>query len=288
MQKFKGFFALLFAGIIYSFNDICIRILGSSLSGYQQVTLRSLVGLILVTAIIIVRREKLHFAKTKKIIFLLYIIFFPIVFIFFNLSILLTKIADAVFSFSIGSLLFSLIVEKFLYKEKPDRIKILATFLTIIGLCFFTFPLSKINIGFALGLSSGIIYTFINALARHVHEKTNPTLPVLFQLIGGTFLGSAATALAGQSLFPPMSIFNLIILLVTGVTITLVTYLVLIGFKNFDLNLGTIVISSELFFAPLLAFLMFNEYLTSMEVLGGICIALAIIIPHLRGRENFR
>jgi drug/metabolite transporter (DMT)-like permease len=280
MDKTKGFFALLFAAIIYTFNDVCIRILGSSMSGYQQVTLRSLIGLIFVCSIIFFQRKNIHLLKTPKRILLLYTICFPIVFLFFNLSILITKIANTVFSFTIGSLLFSLFLEKFIYKEKTTKTKVISTIFAIVGLCFFTFPLSRINLGFILGIGSGVIYTFINILVRHAHHKTNAQVLVAFQLLGGSLIGGLATLFVGQTLFPVISFLNLFILIFTGITIALVTYLVIVGFKNFDLNLGTIIVSSELFLAPLFAFFLFKESLTILELIGGLCIAIAIIFPH--------
>ncbi len=282
MDRLKGFFALLLAGIIYSFNDVCIRILGSQLSGYQQVTLRSFIGFVIILIFIFFQKKNINVHKTQKRILLLYFFCFPIVFILFNLSILLTKIANTVFSFTIGTLIFSLIIEGFFYKEKLSREKIISTTLTIIGLCFLTFPLSQVNLGFIYGFAAGIVYTFINTLVRHSHQKTNPNVLVGFQLFGGTLIGGAATFIVGQSLFPDLSLLNLILIIITGGTIALVTYLTIVGFKNFDLNLGTIVISSELFFAPLFAFILFKESLTLLEIVGGVCIALAIIIPHAK------
>jgi drug/metabolite transporter (DMT)-like permease len=65
-----------------------------------------------------------------------------------------------------------------------------------------------------------------------------------------------------------------------------VSFLTLIGFQNFDLNLGTIIISSELIFAPIFAALAFHEYPSANEIFGGLFIALSIILSNLPGKSS--
>jgi drug/metabolite transporter (DMT)-like permease len=50
------------------------------------------------------------------------------------------------------------------------------------------------------------------------------------------------------------------------------------GFQHFDLNLGAIVLSSELFFTILFGLFIFGEVSATSEVIGGICIVLAITL----------
>lgn len=287
MNKLKGFSALFLTALLFSYNDVCIRIVGSYLSGLQQVTLRSLIGVVIILIIILFQKKKINVHKSQYKFLFIYATLFPFVFIFFNLAIILTKIVDAVFAFSIGSLAFSLFIEQFFWKEKITFIKITATLLTIIGTFFFSYPLNHINLGFLFGIISGLAYTLINALIRHVHEKTDIVFLVGAELIGGIIIAGIATIFAGQSIVPSMPVKDFLILLTTGTTIVAVNYLTLVGFKNFDLNLGTIVVSAELIFAPILAVIFFREYLTSFEIIGAMCIAVAIILPHITIKKLF-
>ena len=288
MNRTKGFLALFLSGIIYSANDIFIRVLGSQLSGFQQVTFRSFVALIIVSAIFLLRKSQISLSNLPKKILFLYGITFPLMFVFFNLSILLTKIADTVFSFFIGSIISSLFIEHFLYKQKITRRQLLTTVITIIGLFCFAFPISKtsINIGFLCGLFSGMIYTFNSSLIQHIHRKIEKNVLVGIQMLGGVIISALITLLFHQELFPVLSFSNWSILVISGSLLMLVTYLTLMGFQNFDLNLGTILLSSELFFAPLFAFILFRESLTLFEMLGGCFIGVAIIIAHINMKKS--
>ena len=53
-----------------------------------------------------------------------------------------------------------------------------------------------------------------------------------------------------------LSSLTIIIGLLFGFTLMIGNYFMLVGFQNFDLNLGTIVLSSELVFASIFAYLL--------------------------------
>lgn len=242
MNKTKGFTALLLSGIIYSINDIFIRVLGPQLSGFQQVTLRSFIALAVLIVILIFKKKKILIKGIPKRVLLLYGTTFPLMFVFFNFSILLTKIADTVFSFFIGSIISSLFIEHFLYKETITHIQILTTTVTVIGLICFAFPISStsINTGFLFGLISGVIYTFNSSLIQHIHKQIDKSILVGIQMLGGIIVSGFLTAILHQALLPQLSVNNIIIVIISSVFLVLVTYLTLIGFQNFNLNLGTI------------------------------------------------
>ena len=62
-------------------------------------------------------------------------------------------------------------------------------------------------------------------------------------------------------------------------------YLMIIGFNNFDLNLGTIVLSSELLFASIFGYLIYKEVPTINELIGCGLIAFSVIISHVNFKK---
>lgn len=286
MHRVKGFLALLAAGIIYSINDIIIRLLGNQLSSFQQVMYRSLVAFLIINIILTPLQLYKHVQKVKRTYMLLYTLTFPIVFILFNASILTTKIADTVFSFFIGSLLCSLILEYVLFHLPVTKVKIFSSLLTLCGMICFSLPFNnmQVNFGFILGLISGALYTVMNTFIKRLDKKIDKLSLVAVQMFGGIVVTSFLLPVTKQDFFPHLNLQTVLLLVISGVLLLMATYYILIGFQNFDLNLGTIIISSELFFAPLFAFLLFHEALTVYEITGGILIGLAILIPQLHQR----
>lgn len=72
------------------------------------------------------------------------------------------------------------------------------------------------------------------------------------------------------------------VVLIFGLLLMLVHFLCTVGFQNFDLNLGTIVMSSEMIFTVIFGMIVFAEFPTILEIIGGIFISLSIVISNLK------
>jgi drug/metabolite transporter (DMT)-like permease len=57
-----------------------------------------------------------------------------------------------------------------------------------------------------------------------------------------------------------------------ALVIILGSYLTLYGFQNFDVNIGTVIMSTELVFAAIMAYFLFDEVPATHELVGGIVI----------------
>jgi drug/metabolite transporter (DMT)-like permease len=65
----------------------------------------------------------------------------------------------------------------------------------------------------------------------------------------------------------------------------LLNYLLLYGFQNFDVNIGTVILSLELFLAAIVGFVLYDEALTATEVIGGVIIFLASVVSAWEFKE---
>ena len=284
MNKLKGFSALFITAILYGIGGIFIRVLNQEITVFQQMYIRHFWGFVFaIVVFLFFVRGKINFKKISFVPLIAYSILFPSVVFFFTLSIIYTKIADATFGFYIASIIFSLFIGHFLFNEKITKLKIAGLLLAIIGLIIFTFPLSKgiLNFGFLCAIICGILDPITNSLRKHLSPRVDKRILIAMPLLGGVFMAGIPVVFSHQSLFPHMSFLAELVALFSGFQFLLFTYLTLVGFQNFDLNLGTIVTSLELFFAPLFALFLFREFLSVFEIFGGICIAFAIIIPHI-------
>ncbi len=75
-----------------------------------------------------------------------------------------------------------------------------------------------------------------------------------------------------------MALRQFIAVIAFAVLQLILNHLLLFGFQHFDVNIGTVILSLELFFAAILGFLIFGEALTANEFLGGIAIFIASIV----------
>lgn len=288
MNKTKGFLSLLSAGFLFGFFGILVRLLNGQLTNYQQILFRSVVGFILAVIIIISLKRRISFKNISPINLLLFAVSLPLTIIFYTLSILNTKIILAVATLYLGSILFSLISGILFFKEKLTFKKGLAIVCSIIALYFFTIPFSfkNINIGLIFGVLSGFMDALSNTFKKHLGGKVDRFLLIAIQMLGTIIVSLALMFYTKTLTIPQISPFILSIGLLFGFFLMFNNYLMLIGFHNFDLNLGTIVLSSELLFASIFGYLFYKEIPTFNELIGGSLIAFSIIIAHLNFKKN--
>ena len=288
MNKTKGFFSLLSAGFIFGIFGVLVRILNSELSNYQQIFFRSVVGLALATLVIFILKRKISFKNISLINLLFFAISLPLSIIFYTLAVLKTKIMFAVATLYLGSILFSLISGVLFFKKKITIKKILAILTSILALYYFTIPfsLTNINIGLVFGILSGFADALSNSFKKHLGAKTDRFLLIAIQMLGTMTVSIFLMLYTKTFIVSNISPFVFGIGLLFGFFLLLNNYLMLIGFGNFDLNLGTIVMSSELLFASVFGFLIYKEIPTTNELIGGGLIALSVIITHLNFKKN--
>jgi len=288
MNKTKGFISLLSAGFLFGFFGILVRLLNSQLSNYQQIFFRSVVGFILASLIIILFKRKISFKNTSIKNLLLFAVSLPLCIIFYTLAILKTKIVLAVATLFLGSILFSLISGILFFKEKLTVKKGLSIITSILALYYFTFPfsLTNFNVGLIFGILSGFMDALSNSFKKHLGGKVDRFLLIAIQMMGTIIVSLILMFYTKTLTIPQISPFILSVGLIFGLFLMLNNYLMLVGFHNFDLNLGTIVLSSELLFASIFGYLFYKEIPTANELIGGGLIAFSIIIAHLNFRKK--
>ncbi len=287
-DKSKGFWALLGAGAIFGSFGIWIKLLSSELSNFQQIAYRNFIALFIAVLIVWYFKIGISLGRVDKKHLIRFGISFPLSVIFFTYSFVVTKIVLGIFSFYVGSILFSLILGIYLFKEKIDTKKVISLIMVLVGLLFFILPvgIDKIDRGIVFGLVAGFFDAVANSYRKYLSGKMHRILLTAIPLFGGLLISVILMLINKQPLISPISTNGMIVGLVFGVLLFVVNYLTFVGFSNFDLNLGTIVISSELFFASLFGYLVFNEIPLKNEVIGGVIIILAIVVSNINLINN--
>lgn len=293
MNSFLGLGALLLSALIFSSFGLWIRLLNQSLSVFQQIVFRNFLGMALAAVLIIATKKSLELGVLKKISkwnLFLYTFSVPVSVIFFNFSVLQTKLAVATFSFYLGSIALGLIFGATVFKETLNLTRKLSLILALAGLLSFLYPFSLegFNWGFLWGLTAGLLDGLANVFRKSLGGKIEKMTLVLLTMLGGMFVSSLIPVFLGGNLFPAknLSVNVWLVGLLFGFLLVAVNYLLLFGFQKFDLNLGSVVLASELFFSLIIGWLFFREIPTPNETVGGGLIALAVILPNLKLSRN--
>ena len=291
MHDKKGFFALLLNALFLGTYGIWVRLLQNTFTASQQVVGRSVISFL--GAIIIVFFLKSHWKIQKKYNSHLafYLISFALSTLFFTISVIQTSIALSVFSLYIGSIISAFILGIFWFQERINRKKLVSILFVIFAFLAFIIPHSSnvFNLGFIMGIISGIFDGIGNGFKKYFGGKIERPVLIVFQLFSTLLLALLTTIFIREPFtLSTITVPHALVMLIYGGLFLAVSYLSMYGFQHFHLNLGTIIISTELFWAPFFAFLIFHETLTLYEIIGGLCLAAAILISYVTiHRDSF-
>jgi drug/metabolite transporter (DMT)-like permease len=288
MNKILGFSSLFISAIAFGSFGIWIRLLNREMSIYQQIVLRN--GFAFIIAILVVllgnQLRKVNWKGVKKLNLVFYSLLVPLSVIAYNVSIINTKIVLTTFAFYVGTILTGWFIGLLFYREKLNLEKWLSLIFVLVGLGLFAYPFSNnsINLGFIAGVIGGVFDGSANGFRKNLAGKINKLILVLLTVIGGVFVSGVMMGYFHQNLeyISSMSTTAWIVGGFFGTLLVVLNYLLLIGFQNFDLSLGSIVLSLELLFALAFGIFIFNEYPSGRELLGGLFILVANIIPNAK------
>jgi drug/metabolite transporter (DMT)-like permease len=288
MKKTLGFTSLFIAAVSFGSFGIWIRLLNREMSIYQQIVLRNAFAFIVAVLIVLLTKQlkNIEWDRVKKLNLVFYTFLVPLSAIAYNFSIISTKIALATFAFYIGTILTGWVAGFLFYKEELNAGKWLSLIFALIGLGLFAYPFTDggINMGLITGMVSGVLDGSANGFRKDLAGKISKLVLVLLTTIGGVLVSGLMIAYFHQSAnyVATMSTTAWVIGAFFGGLLAILNYLLLVGFQNFDLSIGSIVLSLELLFALIFGIFVFQEYPTGKELLGGLFILVANIVPNMK------
>ena len=101
---------------------------------------------------------------------------------------------------------------------------------------------------------------------------------LLYQYAFGAVFTLLVLAVAPQDSIRTVSFLPILAGLAFAALLVGLGNLLLYGFQHFDVNVGTVILATELFFASLLGWVFFHEVPASNEIIGGLVIFLASIL----------
>jgi drug/metabolite transporter (DMT)-like permease len=288
MKKTLGFTSLFIAAVSFGSFGVWIRLLNREMSIYQQLVLRNAFAFIITILIVLLTKQlkNIEWNKIKKPNLVFYTFLALLAGIAYNFSIINTKIALATFAFYLGTILTGWVAGFLFYKEKLNAEKWLSLIFVLIGLGLFAYPFTNgsINLGFITGIVSGVLDGSANGFRKNFAGKISKSVLVLLTTIGSILVNGLMIAYFHQSAnyVATMSTTAWFVAAFFGCLVVILSYLLLVGFQNFDLSSGSIVLSLELLFALIFGILVFQEYPTGKELLGGLFILVANIVPNIK------
>lgn len=273
MEKRSGLISLILAAFILGTFGVWIRILNESFGNNAQVVVRSLVASVIVIGIIFIRKPSFAAVKKNWKYLVGFSIVFPLSLIAFTASATSIKVTNALFMLYVGSLISTYLWGRFMFNEKFTAKKIFSIVLLLAGLYLFVHPFSveTFSLGVVLGIISGLLEGSAHAFRKLMHDLPREVI-VFFQSVSAVVVALVLFVFSNQVFFKDVQISGLLVAVLFGALLVAIGYLLAYGFTNYDVNAGTIILTTELFFALVINYVFLHEVPTALELIGGVLI----------------
>jgi drug/metabolite transporter (DMT)-like permease len=277
LKNFEGAAALLAAAFIYATFGLLIREISKMLSVGAQTTVRFALAAAIAGVVYLLVRKKARLSTREWWLTIALGVVFGIVVLLFTLAVTNTTIANSVFLLYAGSILSSFLVGTIVFKEKVTGIKLVAIAIGIVGLGMYSQTFLALSIGVIAAFASGLFDGVANGLRKKL-KGIDRNLVISSSYAVAAVLALGVTILLGGQWLYEISWTSITTVVVFAILLVFLSNLLLFGFQHFDVNVGTVILASELFFATLLGYIFFREQPTANELIGGVLIFAASII----------
>jgi drug/metabolite transporter (DMT)-like permease len=177
--------------------------------------------------------------------------------------------------------LWMLLFERFWLRVPLSQAQLAALTLALAGCAMVSIEAGSTrhfgNVGVLLGLTAGVCFAFYTLMTRHA-LRSHRDLTILFY----SFLFSALFWSASPESWQPLSqieSFKLWMILYVAVFGTIFPYLLFMrAMKHLSASSTGIISTLEPVVAAVIAWIFLHERLTGLQVVGGLCVLLAIVI----------
>lgn len=268
--------ALFAAAFFYALTGIFVREVAPMWGDNAQVAARySLVFIFLFAYGLFQKKSRVPKQKMPAAIALG--VLFALVVLFFTASVERTTVANSLFTFYATNMVVSFLLGTLLLHEKISASKMAAIVLALTGLSVYADALIAGNLGLLYGVAAGVCDGTSN-LFRKKLEGVNRNAVNRVQYFVGTIFTITVTLLSSQEIIRQASLRGTIMTLLFAAILITGSNLLLYGYQHFDVNIGTVIMSTELVFAAVLAYILFQETPATHELVGGCLIFGASII----------
>lgn len=283
----KGASALFGAAMTYASFGILIREMSKMFGDNAQVAFRFVLALIFLVAYGLIVKKPIHLPREAKVKAAALGFVFGALVLLFTIAVTNTTIANAVFLAYAGSIISSFLIGTFVLKEKLGTNKILAIALAMVGLMMYSNAILALTLGVVTALCTGLLDGVANGI-RKTLKGYDRNAVLKYQFIFGSVFALVMLMFSSVPAIKQFSLMPLLAgILFAALQISLGN-LLLYGFQHFDVNVGTVILATEILFATILGFVIFREVPARNEIIGGLTIFAASILSAVDLPRRFK
>ncbi len=265
------------AAFLYATTGILVREVAPMWGNNAQVAVRYALVLVFLVLYGLIKKKTFIVPQSKLPAAAALSILFALVVLFFTSAIENTTVANSLFTYYAANMVISFILGTLILREGLSVYKIIAIVLALAGLSVYANALLAGNLGLLYGIAAGVCDGIANIFRKQLTGVDRNAVLSLQYLIGTVFT-FMVTIFSGQEIIRHASIRGTALTVLFAVVLIAGSNLLLYGFQHFDVNVGTVITSTELVFAAIMAYALFNERPAPHELTGGLMILAASFV----------
>ncbi len=262
----SGFWWMLFSALLFSWADILIKYLATSISTLQIAFVRFLLGGLILLPILSSKRVSLKGNQTR--ILLLRGLFGTLAFFCLLKSIAMIPLADAIvllYTFPLFTVFFSFLI----LKAAIEMGEFILVGIGLLGIYIFISPdFHLFNMGYVFGLLSGCLGGLAMVFIYKARQTNGPLIIYFYFCLIGAILSFPFMVQGFQ--IPDVRSGSLLVLL--ALLLLVAQVLMNYGFKYCKASEGSLILMSEVVFIGIAGLLIFKDPVTFHFLLGAILI----------------
>lgn len=275
----SGSQALLGAAFLFALTNVLVREMAAMWGDQAQVAVRfALVWLLLIIFMQFNKSKKKTIPSSKRLTAAAYSIIAALSILFFTLSVQATTIANTLFTSNATELFVAFLLGSILLREKINAKKLIAIILAVAGLILYSDSILIGSVGIVFGMLGGGMTAICNLLAKKLKGVDLGAIMRLQFGLGAIFMFGLTFIMSPNDIVRTVSVEGILATVLFALILIAATRLVLYGFQNSDINIASVVLSSQLAFGALLGFLVYQETLAPHELISGLLILCAAIV----------
>lgn len=286
MKKYLVELGLLFVGILWGLGFVFVKIgLNEGINPMYLLTIRFLGSFIILYLLFRKKLGKLTKKDLKAGIILGLMQYFGYAFQTYGAN--LTTAGKNAFFTAINVIIVPYIFW-IIHKKRPDLFSFLASIICLLGVGVMSFDnnfnLTNLNSGDLLTIICAFFFAGQISLTGYFSRKVEPMKLILMQmLLGGILFGISLFFTGGLSVITPLSGITLISVFYLTVFSTAIPTLLQTYCQRLTTSTkASILLSTESLFAPIFAFFMLGEILSTRTMIGAGLILFAVIVSETK------
>ena len=275
---FGGSEALLGAAFLFAITNVLVREMSHMWGDQAQVAARFILVWLLLVIFAQFNSKKTSIPHSKILNAVLYSVFAATAILFFTLSVQATTIANTLFTSNATELFVAFLLGTLILREKLTVRKVVAIMLALAGLTLYSHSILVGGAGIIFGILGGATTALCNLLAKKLKGVDLGAIMRMQFGLGAVFMIVLTLVFSPYDIIRTVSLGGIVATILFALILIAATRLVLYGFQHSDINVASVVLSSQLAFGALLGLIIYGEVLATHEMVSGLLILSAAII----------